>query len=1285
MICKIRYYLLAMATNNTAIEKLRGNENFEDWKFAVMAYFQMKDLWKSIEGTESKEEKNIQARAELIMLVDKCVYPHIRECKNAKEIWDTLNQVFADSGLVRRVSLIQRFCSAKLNNFASVDGYVNDILTSAHKLRSAGLKLDEEWVGSMMLAGLPEEYKPMIMGIQSSGMKITGDSIKLKLLQDVRIQNDENLALNSRQKQKPKGPKCFNCQKFGHIAAKCPNKNTTKKKSNAMIGSFSVSSAGKENWYFDSGASAHMSSNEALFNGNIEPKVAEVTVANNSKMMVKGVGNIDLPTIANRESVELNDVLFVPELCLNLLSVSKIVQKGHEVRFTNNGCKVITKDKEVIATGNHVDGMFQLKTSNHKALAGKAQENQVQMWHKRFGHVNNDILKKMASGAVDGICFEPCNFECVTCYKGKFARYPFYETTNRTTDLLELIHSDVCGPMECPSFAGSQYMLIFVDDFSSKIFVYFLKKKSEVSEKFLEFKNQVENETGKRIKAFRSDNGSEFCNAKMKSIMVQNGIQHQTTVPFTPQQNGKSERMNRSIIEKTRCLLIDSKLPKTFWAEAANTAVYLINRTPCKRQNFLSPYETWYGRKPNLKNLKVFGCKAVVQVPKQKRKKLDPKGKEVIFVGYSQHPNSYRFFDPKTGNVSLSRDAKFLESEFLDDPKRESDIIFYKIDFGCDSVGEEDPNIQEADGQENEDISDQISEDEFKECVDNRSSDDSRTASPKLRRSSRTMKPNPKYAQVSLIECSEEPKNMREALKCVDREHWKKAISDELNALVENGTWEIVDLPPGRNAIDSKWTFKIKRNSNGEIERYKARLVAKGYSQKEGIDYSETFSPVVRYSSIRLLLSLAVRHDLDIDQMDVVTAFLQSELKEEIYMKIPEGCKSDTRKVYRLKKSIYGLKQASRVWNRKLDETLKKIGLTQSKTEPCIYFKTQNGEKTYVAIYVDDILIFSNNQRSKEYIKERLSKCFKMKDLGPAHYILGMKLTRDRENGKLWLNQNSYIEDMLKKFNMDQCNPISTPIDINQKITKNMCPTTEDEINEMKTIPYQEAVGSIMYAAQVTRPDIAYAVGVLSRFNKNYGKAHWQAVKRIFRYLKATSHYALQFSKDGSSQIDGFTDADWAGDVDDRKSTTGYVFKFQNGPISWNSKKQQTTALSTTEAEYMALSTSAQEAMWLKSLLTELDEIHSIEIKCDNKSAICLSHNNTFHARSKHIDIRHHFVRELIEEDQIKIAYIQTRDMVADILTKGLPAPKHIHCCNLLGFKDQSNGGVGNEDCTLNK
>lgn len=264
------HYRSAMATNNNLIEKLRGNENFEDWKFAVMAYFQMKELWASVEGTETKPEKKIQARAELIMLVDKCVYPHIRECNSAKEIWDTLNEVFADSGLVRRVGLIQRFCSAKLNSFASVEGYVNDILTSAHKLRSAGLKLDEEWVGSMMLAGLPEEYKPMIMGIQSSGMKITGDSIKLKLLQDVRTRDDENLALPSRQKQKPKGPKCFNCQKFGHIAAKCPNKSNTKKKANAMIGSFSVSSTAKENWYFDSGASVHMSSNEKFFNGKLE-------------------------------------------------------------------------------------------------------------------------------------------------------------------------------------------------------------------------------------------------------------------------------------------------------------------------------------------------------------------------------------------------------------------------------------------------------------------------------------------------------------------------------------------------------------------------------------------------------------------------------------------------------------------------------------------------------------------------------------------------------------------------------------------------------------------------------------------------------------------------------------------------------------------------------------------------------------------------------------------------------------------------------------------------------
>ncbi|XP_037826171.1 secreted RxLR effector protein 161-like [Lucilia sericata] len=260
---------------------------------------------------------------------------------------------------------------------------------------------------------------------------------------------------------------------------------------------------------------------------------------------------------------------------------------------------------------------------------------------------------------------------------------------------------------------------------------------------------------------------------------------------------------------------------------------------------------------------------------------------------------------------------------------------------------------------------------------------------------------------------------------------------------------------------------------------------------------------------------------------------------------------------------------------------------------------------------------------------------------------------------------------------MDDCKPISTPLDINQKISKDMCPQTKEESDDMKTIPYQEAIGSIMYAAQVSRPDVSFAVGALARYNNNPGKAHWQAVKRIMRYLKGTINYKLQFSKDENAHIEGISDADWAGDLDDRKSTSGYVFKFQGGCISWNSKKQQTTALSTTEAEYMALAAAGQEALWLRSLFNELGRSSSIVIKCDYKSAINLSHNSTYHARSKHIDIRHHFIRNLVNDKKVVIEYLNTEDMAADVLTKSLTSLKHLHCCDIMNLGVHPSGGVG--------
>lgn len=335
-----------------------------------------------------------------------------------------------------------------------------------------------------------------------------------------------------------------------------------------------------------------------------------------------------------------------------------------------------------------------------------------------------------------------------------------------------------------------------------------------------------------------------------------------------------------------------------------------------------------------------------------------------------------------------------------------------------------------------------------------------------------------------------------------------------MDALNKNDTWELTDLPKGKKVIRNKWVFKTKYGPNGEVDRFKARLVIKGCSQRYGVDYDEVYAPVVRYSTIRYLMAVAVEHNLEIEQMDDVSAFLQGKLTgETIYMEQPDGFVEDPIKVCRLKRALYGLKQSSRVWNLQLDKTLKEFGLEQSAIDPCLHFKIEGRRMIFVTIYVDDFLLFSNDQALKKKLKEFLNYYFKMKDLGEAKLCLGLRITRDRSNGRLYLDQRQYLEDILDRFNMVNCNSVSTPADPSAKLDKTMCPTKPEEIEEMRTVPYKEAVGCFMYSACTTRPDIAFAVNMVSKFSNNPGRRHWEAVKRILRYLKGTLNHRLQFSK----------------------------------------------------------------------------------------------------------------------------------------------------------------------------
>ena len=430
----------------------------------------------------------------------------------------------------------------------------------------------------------------------------------------------------------------------------------------------------------------------------------------------------------------------------------------------------------------------------------------------------------------------------------------------------------------------------------------------------------------------------------------------------------------------------------------------------------------------------------------------------------------------------------------------------------------------------------------------------------------------------------DEPTTIEEALSGDYSKQWKTAADAEYQSLIENNTWELVKLPEGRKAIGCKWVFRVKYDGKGQVERFKGRLVALGYSQKYGIDYDETFSPVARFSSIRTLLAFAVEMGMQIHQMDVVTAFLNGDLKEKIYMQQPSGYTQPGKEelVCKLKKSLYGLKQSPRCWNEKLCEHLKSLGFKESAADPCVFIR-QKEELQIIAVYVDDLTLLAKTSEEMQQLKDDLSHQFKMKDLGKLHYCLGISMNLDESTKTIRLNQSRYLLKILEKYGLTEAKTVSTPADPNVKLLRD-----DGWSKKVNSIRYQSMVGSLLHAARATRPDIAQAVSVVSKFNAEPTEAHLTAVKRIFRYLKGTINLALQYQAKGGELI-GYSDSDWANNVDDRHSTTGNVFLMSGGAVSWISQKQATVALSTAEAEYIALGSATQEAIWLRRLMTDLN------------------------------------------------------------------------------------------------
>lgn len=1289
--------MAAVSTNILATaDRLKGRENYVEWKFQMTNLLKLDGLWTCIAGypqgdetpADRKSRQDEMALSKISLSIEKQVFTYVTSATTAKEAWKALENAFEDKGLHRRLQILRKLCSIKLKDFNSMQEYVNEAMTLAQQLTTMGKPIDDEFLGVIMLQGLPQDYEPMVMALENSLTEITSNFVKLKLLQDDKwnskqLEEGERALVSKPFRKSHKKPYCWNCHQPGHYKNNCFKKNREQAKQNegkkddkkALLTAFSAFVHSDSSWFVDSGATTHMTPRKDwLINHNNNDCIQqEICVGNGEKLKCHGTGEV-LVDLNEKLTKTIKDVMYVPELTANLLSVSTLTERGYCVVFDNNRCTLYDSEQfhvkgDVVTTASKTSGMYRLDTVNTKVqnCALTTSMNMHELWHKRLGHLNRKSMGLLRDGYVTGVSFKKGENSppCQACLKGKQARQPFPRSEHKLADnKLVLIHTDVAGPMHIESYSGHRYFLTFIDDYSRKVFVYFLKTKNEVIDKFIEFKALVENQTDRKIKCIRSDNGGEFCNNAFKSILKKSGIEHQTTVPKTPQQNGVSERYNRTIMEKVRSMIDEANSDSRLWAEAVNTAVYLINRSPTKKLNNVTPEERWSGRKIDLSHLRIFGCVAHVHIHDQDRRKLSPKSKKGILVGYSETSKGYRIFNPSTHSVTIARDVVFDENEFTNCSSSSTNQSTSApiVNIPTHEVVEE----ITADGEDSEHS---VPDEEYEETP---SSEDSSEYVPSDGQDDHQVEiSNPRYPQrlrkakeypdfVSYL-CSsfEEPLCYEDAKSSSDNDKWESAMKRELDSLKESGTWVLVDKPSNCNIVRNKWVYKIKRNSNNEIVKYKARLVAKGFTQQHGVDYDETFSPVIRHTNIRLLFALAVKLDLNIDHLDIETAFLNGSLDETIYMYQPEGF-IDTKnkdKVCLLKKTIYGLKQSSRVWYKTVEEFLVNLGYVKSLFESCVYYKRNGCKLTIVALYVDDFLILSNDMKEKSRLKYNLGQKFNIKDLGEVKYFLGLNI--ERTKGQIKINQKPYINNLLRKFNMSQCKTVTTPIEANCKLN--------NVSQELPNVPYQSLIGSLMYLAVNSRPDIAYVISYLSQFNTKFTSEHWKAAKRVLQYLKGTIDYSLIYRND-DKKIVGYADADWANGAD-RKSYSGFVFMLSEGPISWEAKKQNCVALSSTEAEYIAITQASKEATYLREFLGELIDFKDpIIIYNDNQSAQKLVYNPVYHNRTKHIDIKYHYVREIVNKNYVKIEYMATQEMIADIFTKGLHTTKHMFCTKNLNI-----------------
>jgi hypothetical protein len=1296
-----------------------GNaDGYQTWESRFLAYLYTQDkglkkailpLPEGVDEDEDHEDRNQMAYAELVQVLDeRSLQLIIKDADgNGREALSILRKHYASTETPRVLTLYEELTTLRKRPDEEITDYIIRAERAATGLNSAGEQISDNLIIAMLLKGLPEEYKPFVVVHMQLDKQKTLIEFKAALhnyanTENLKSSTNQVMTASRKQQYSKHSQKCLSCGKGGHNSSACriksklnctychkpghiesvclkKSRGATDKTANSAHSanasktnySFSIKSEQayatnptnlKDQLIVDCGATCHIVNDSAKFidydkSFDSTKHYIELADGRRSNEIATARGTARFTVVdSNGEQKEflLNGALLAPSIPVSLFSVRAATDSGAHICFTK-GAATLTASDNTSFNIEKVRQLYFLPTPSRLDQTYTART--LDDWHKTLGHMNHyDILQLQLVTNGMTVTEQTKQSPCVTCIENKQSRTPKYQDELKiyASKPLQRVHTDLCGPIEPCSQDGYRYMINFIDEYSSMLFVYFLRSKDQAHNALKMF--LADTAPIGQVKEIHSDNGTEYTNKTFQQILLDNKIKFTTTAPYSPFQNGKSERSWRSLLDMARCLLADASLPKHLWTYATKHACYLRNRS-YQRRTKATAYELFTGIKPDMRHLYTFGatCTIYQEGPKQK---LEPRGQEGIYLGVNPRSQGYYILQ-RNQRITTSRNVKVHEYSLVEDD-----------DDNTNRKQEQKP-LQEPEKKEEQTTPITApSEDTATEVSHTSQGGATETAEDNTRKSTRERKPPARmedyiwltdtdYAFMACVPDVPIPTTYEEAINSDEAAQWKAAMDTEIASLTGNNTWELATLPPNRTETKGKWVFTIKQGKSPDEKKYKARYVAKGYSQQPGIDFDETFSPTTRFTSVRVLLQLAVNNGYHVHQMDVKGAYLNAPIDKEIYLEQPPGYRQEsddeTHLTCRLNKSIYGLKQSGRNWYSTLTNFLKTHDFKPNPADPCTYTSGETTDDLMMIIFwVDDIILACKDIKRITEVKAALNHEFNMDDRGELSWYLGIEFRRLKD-GSIFMSQQKYINNILQRFNMKDCKPVKTPAQIGLQLTQSI--NDDHTLTAENSFPYREVIGSLIYLMMATRPDISWIVSRLSQYLERPQQMHITAAKRVLRYLNGSQSTGIIFSKTNDWNLRGYSDSDWANDQDDRRSTTGYIFTLGSGPISWKTRKQPSVALSSCEAEYMALAEATKEALHLRNYCMHIiSELQLITIYCDSQAAISLTKDNAKHSRTKHIDVRYHFIKE---QKEIQYVYTPTEENLADYLTKPLGYDKH--------------------------